>query len=141
MVNQVKDGKTDETAATYNMRRQHEQLLSICKEIERLILVKDASALALSLSRLTGQLTVHLGMEDKVIYPALVGHADEEVRDMAKRYQDEMGGLAKVYLDYAGKWTHKTIEAQFSEFSRQPKRFFPHSGSVYPKKTTSFTNL
>jgi hemerythrin-like domain-containing protein len=117
------------SSPTYNMRRQHTQILQVCKEIDDLIVSRallsgNSSNASGCLVRLTGQLKVHLAMEDKVMYPALINHSDPTIADLAKRYQDEMGGLVSVYLAYADKWSTKAIDSDPVEFAAATKIVF-----------------
>jgi hemerythrin-like domain-containing protein len=44
------------------------------------------------LSRLFGKLSVHLTLEDSSLYPRCQQHSDEKLREMAKRFANEMSG-------------------------------------------------
>lgn len=94
---------------TQNFRTQHDDLLAIAGEISGHFnaekLAQDASAVRSLLSKLLGKLAIHLSMEDKSLYPSLLNHADEEVKSLAQKFIDEMGGIGKVLDEYKHKWS------------------------------------
>ena len=61
------------------------------------------------LGRLTGTVKVHLTGEDSALYPRLLAHLDDGVREKAKEFHDSMGSLAGAYGAFAQKWTSGTI--------------------------------
>jgi hypothetical protein len=76
-------------------RSQHAELLAVAGALEAL-LGFDAprpGAARDVLARLAGKLTVHLRMEDQGLYPELLASQDEAVRETARAFQAEMGGL------------------------------------------------
>jgi hemerythrin-like domain-containing protein len=121
MPNERKSDPTTELSATHNMRKQHQQILLSCKQIETLLApvlpLETASNIAQLLAGLSGLIKVHLAMEDNVMYPALVNHADQMVANLAGQYKDEMGSLAATYLSYAAKWNAQSIASDPTSFS------------------------
>jgi len=95
-------------AATDAFRKQHEELLVIAGRLTKLLdpvrLAADAASARIQLSDLAGKLKVHLAMEDKGLYPRMIGDTDSSVRDVAKRFVDEMGGIATVFTEYMDRW-------------------------------------
>lgn len=93
---------------TQSYRDQHDQLLSLAGELGKLLGQPDAAFSAADarhlLSEIAGRLTVHLAMEDKHLYPNLLAHTDQQVRDKAQSFVDEMGGIATVFKGYLGSW-------------------------------------
>ncbi len=88
-------------------------------------LIHDAQLIVSQLSTLTGKLTIHLAMEDKVIYPYLINHKDEHVRVLAKKYIDEIGSIAQVFTNYIKKWPNPhTIQDNTSGFIHETKSLF-----------------
>ena len=60
------------------------------------------------LLHLSGKLTVHLQMEDRSLYPALLACGDPEVREVARRFQWEMGDLRNA----AGAFWHRWLSPE-----------------------------
>ena len=60
------------------------------------------------LAQLSGKLTVHLQMEDRSLYPALLACGDPEVREVARRFQWEMGDLRNA----AGAFWHRWLSPE-----------------------------
>lgn len=70
------------------------------------------------LLHLSGKLTVHLQMEDRSLYPELLGSADPAVRAVAARFQDSMGGLKAVAAQFFHRWLgNGSIDADPAAFS------------------------
>lgn len=66
--------------------------------------------------KICAMLIGHLKIEDWSIYPMLVAHRDAAVAAKARRFSDEMGGLASAFADYSRRWTTLTIESNWSGF-------------------------
>jgi hypothetical protein len=77
------------------------------------------------LSRMTGVLAVHLAAEDHVLYPKLLTDNRTDVSAMAKKFQREMGGLKKSFLDYAKRWSLTAIEEHAYSFAQETNRIIP----------------
>jgi hypothetical protein len=78
-------------------RAQHRELLQVAGELARLLdhdqLAHGSGEARRLLRHLAGKLTVHLGMEDRSLYPELLASRDERLRERARRYQADLGGL------------------------------------------------
>jgi hypothetical protein len=116
-------------SSTEVLRRQHEEILKSAGEIALLLnadhLAADASPVRALLARLTGQVGVHLAIEDNAIYPKLVEHQDGEVRQTAKMFLDEMGGISAAFTSYTRKWpTPSSIQNSPAEFIEETQALF-----------------
>lgn len=116
-------------ARTDTLRKQHETIAKTVGEIVPLLqtdLVKqNASRLKTLLAELSGRLTVHLAMEDKVLYPELLKSPNPKVKSLAQRYMDEMGSLSKAFMDYVGAWPSiDSIASEPAKFVTQTKQVF-----------------
>ena len=93
---------------TQSYRDQHEHLLALAGKLGGLLAKPDEAFPAPEarhlLSEIAGKLNVHLAMEDKHLYPSLLIHADATVQSTAKRFIDEMGGIATVFKAYLADW-------------------------------------
>lgn len=117
------------SAPTFTLRRQHSDILKSCAEIERAITAEcgDTSAdqIVTALRQLTGQLKVHLSMEDRVMYPYLIAHKDRNISDLAKRYQAEMGGLVQDYTAFITLYGQsEAIKHNYDDFTAAVKGVF-----------------
>ena len=97
------------------LSKEHAELDSLA---QRLLLAVDAKGPETGLSalrwRLNHVLMVHLAKEDKLLYPQLM--ASSITQALAKRFADEMGGLAQAYLAYNAAWPIERVEAEWSLF-------------------------
>ncbi|MBE9502665.1 MAG: hemerythrin domain-containing protein [Proteobacteria bacterium] len=116
-------GRTDD------FRAKHQELLSIASQISDQLdaskLAEDAKQARSLLSTLAGKLGMHLAVEDRNLYPELLNHDDENIRATAKRFIDEMGGIADAFKTYVNKWPHsKTIQDNPGDFITETKGIF-----------------
>ena len=114
-------------ARTDNMRQQHKDLAGIVVEIEGKLnaLPGEADNIRRLLSTLAGKLSVHLAVEDKNLYPAMIGSANAEAKKTAEDFQNEMGALGEAFKDYTRKWpSAQKIQESTAEFSTETKSVF-----------------
>jgi len=116
-------------ARTDNFRKQHADILTTAREINALLTIEmndtDASTARRLLSKMHGQVSLHLAMEDKSLYPTMMASADPRLPELARRYQDEMGALSQTFENYVRKWpTNVSIMSRPSEFITESKAVF-----------------
>lgn len=134
-------------ASTQNFRNQHQALLLIVSEMSGLMndaagTKRNAHDLRRLLSKLAGQLKLHLAMEDDSLYPRLVAHADARVSGMARRYINEMGGLANAFGDYCDKYpSPSAIEQRPAEFNADSAGVFDALGKRIQRENTELYAL
>ncbi|HBT47419.1 MAG TPA: hypothetical protein DEA73_06025 [Peptococcaceae bacterium] len=100
--------------------RQHREILGLLTDIEAL--GKDGISsrpfdLLIKLGALFGKVKVHLAQEDRGLYPLLLQHPDEQVRERAQRFIRDMGGLREAFDRFRNKYA--SIEA----IKEDPTRF------------------
>ncbi|HGY55230.1 MAG TPA: hemerythrin domain-containing protein [Caldithrix abyssi] len=116
-------------AITDQYRRQHSDLLNIAHQIAAELnparLSNDATTVRSLLSTLAGKLSIHLAMEDKSLYPKLMQNSNPDVKATAKKFIDEMGGIAKAFDNYKNKWPHAmAIQKNPNDFISETKTLF-----------------
>ncbi len=93
---------------TQKYQDQHQDLLAMAGALDALLvqgtLEKEGGPARHLLGELAGKLTVHLAMEDKVLYPTLLNSGRKEASDLAQRYMDEMGGIKQAFTAYLAAW-------------------------------------
>lgn len=87
-----------------NLNRQHDTIKAeidfIEAEIKKETSSINSAAAALHISKLAGQLRVHLMEEDKFLYPNLLKNPDAQIRNLTEKYIKEMGDLADKYTEF-----------------------------------------
>lgn len=68
--------------------------------------------------RMTRVLIQHVAKEDRLLYPRLSSAPDPEVRNLAQRFQRDMGGLADAYRDHIARWPASAIVADWPGYRR-----------------------
>lgn len=110
------------------LRKHHQGLHQMANELEKCLDEKDARArhqgTILWLSRMTGLLALHLAMEDKVMYPRLLGHRDWRVGSRARGFLAEVGGLRSAFDAYRRRWTRPAAtDAEWADFAQETRAF------------------
>jgi len=126
---------------TQNYRDQHDQLLRIATELAAITQAGKAGTQSdvarRHLSELAGKLNLHLAMEDKSLYPALLSHPDEKVRATAKKFVDEMGGIAAAFTGYLAHWpTPGSIAKAPQDFAKETAGIIKALGDRIQKENT-----
>lgn len=116
-------------ARTDNFRKQHADILATARDINALLTITmssdDAATARRLLSKMHGQVSLHLAMEDKSLYPGMLLSPDPRLPQLARRYQDEMGSLAQTFEAYVRKWpTNTSIVADRAQFITESKAVF-----------------
>jgi len=131
-------------------REQHEHLLTAVRELASLLeaeaLRRSGKEARAALARLSGRLHVHLAMEDESLYPALLEHVKPAVRETARRFQVEMGGLRRELDGHLTRWpaalalegrpeqfvaeTRTVLAALEARIGREDRELFPLLGGT-----------
>ena len=116
-------------ARTDTFRQQHDEILQVVKDISARLspteLAADATEVRSLLSVLAAKLTIHLKTEDRFLYPQLIGHKDENIRNLASKYMNEMGDIVHSFDAYLGRWpVADTIQKNTVEFAQDTARLF-----------------
>lgn len=133
-------------AKSDSFKSQHQDLLQVVGQMTPLLdtgkLGKDANEVRNLLSRLAGKITVHLSMEDKVLYPAMLSHSDAKVKATAQKFINEMGGIATAFTQYNDKWkTASTIQTNPDGFIRETKGIVDALGARITKENNELYTL
>ncbi|WBW96497.1 hemerythrin domain-containing protein [Oceanirhabdus sp. W0125-5] len=92
---------------TANLKRQHNDIKIIINEILKEMngnIDENSMNISKNISKLAGVLKIHLNSEDRFLYPNLLNHADERVRNKAKHYIEEMGSVSNKFLEFHRKY-------------------------------------
>lgn len=93
---------------TETYRQHHQELRAIAARIEALLdadaIAADPSGIAAVVRELFGKFSVHLAIEDNSLYPRAKALADARLREVASRFETEMGGLSRRFDGYRQSW-------------------------------------
>lgn len=114
---------------TDDYRRQHEEILELVSKLSSYLyeqkLKNNAQEARKILSKLSGALKVHLAMEDNSLYPRLLVSKDEKIKEVARQFIEEIGGIAPVFNNYLNKWPNPaSIESNPEEFINETSELF-----------------
>lgn len=132
-------------APTTRFRRQHEELMTIAKELTSLLdtraLAQDATTARRVLATFTGKLRIHAAMEDEALYPRLLACGDADVVAKASTLRAEVGDLYQSFFAFIGRWsTAEQIQKDPESFGRETmqelyrlgKRMKKENNELYP---------
>jgi len=102
------------------------QLLAMTKQPD---LARNSGAAREVLNKMAGTLSVHLAAEDQSFYPRLIADKRREVSDVAKRFQQEMGGLKETFALHLKQWTGDAISANAPAFARETTQLLQTIGA------------
>lgn len=107
---------------TARFRRQHAELATLVGEV--LAHLKDLPAVGRdpmpvrrALAVLAGKLKVHAAMEDEALYPSLLAHKDERLRDIAKSFRARFGEVYEAFFAFLDHWSTEAIAADPAAFA------------------------
>jgi len=106
------------------LRNEHAELVKIVKELEGLIAGESPPAAVRLFDvrrRLSSVLSAHLKAEDWVLYPPLLSSEDRLAADTARRFVDEMGGLAQAFTVYVERWDALSIESDWPRYRKESR--------------------
>ena len=106
------------------LRTDHAELIKIVGVWEVLI-ERDTPPPSVELfdirRKLSSLLIAHLKAEDWVLYPPLLESSDPEIARTARRFVDEMGGLADAYSIFMERWDALSIQADWTHYQKEAR--------------------
>lgn len=93
---------------TDTYRKHHQELRDIAARVEQVLdvaaITRDPAAAAQAVRELFGKFSVHLALEDNSLYPRCLRNDDSRLRQVAQRFQSEMGDLGPRFDAYKKAW-------------------------------------
>jgi hemerythrin-like domain-containing protein len=128
------------------LQSEHRELMALARRLSAAIAAPQPAPqveLFELRRKLASALIAHLKVEDWALYPALFDHHDPAVAEAARRFSDEMGGLASAFAVYSERWTTMTIQANWNGFCTESadiisaliKRIEREETELYPLAT------
>ena len=89
-------------------KQQHDEILRRIDTLRRLThagVSHNAKSIAEEVRALGKVVTLHLAIEDRILYPAVQKASNAELAAMGAAYQDEMKGIANRYIRFTNQWS------------------------------------
>ena len=87
----------------------HAQIMQLGRELrEQLkpeLLAANPARARQALASFSGKLSMHLTLEDRLLYPELLHCADPAIREIAERFVEEMVPISHAFKEYAVRWS------------------------------------
>jgi serine/threonine-protein kinase len=122
-------GPRSGTMPTDNFRRQHEELAKLVGDLLLRLsepsenVRANASELRRMMARFAGKLSVHASMENEALYPRLLEHRDQRIRDKARSLFDEVKNIYSSFGTFTKRWpTTESIEADPAAYAKDSKK-------------------
>lgn len=127
-------------SSTIRFREQHAEFLRLAVDLQgqsERQLSENAGPARKILSTLAGKLSLHLAVEDRSLYPQLRSPPNAAIASMAKRFQDEMGGIAANVQAWGKRWSTPAV------IQAGPRRFIKETAAIVAtlKKRVQRENL
>lgn len=124
------------------LKNAHVTIYNLMEDVLKELDDIDANAVSIAknISKLAGILKIHLGNEDRYLYPAMIESGNVDLKLKAKSYQSEMGDLSKSFMLFKDKYNtrrkllnHKDDLQEIKEmFKLVSKRIENEDHDLYP---------
>ena len=109
-------------------KRDHDAILVFVKKLRELAqagVVQNSVAISEMIDTMSSRIKVHLAIEDRILYPALLKSSDPAIVNISKIFQSEMNGIAAAYIEFARKWNNSyKVAANPDEFKKEADAIF-----------------
>ncbi len=103
------------------LRQQHDDLAIVAGELLSAISSETYQSVATLRWKLARELIVHLGVEDRLLYPALIDSPNRTTALLASQFKAEMGGLADAFTSYMATWDSQRMVREWPDFCRETR--------------------
>lgn len=103
-------------------KHQHTDILQRIDALRKLThggVAANSHSIAQQLKELGKVVTLHLAIEDRILYPAVQKAEDAHIASMGAAYQEEMKGIANGYIRFTQKWSDAARLASEPEAFRE----------------------
>lgn len=101
-------------------KHQHVEILQRIDTLRQLAhsgILSNSYSIAQQVKDLGKVVTLHLAIEDRILYPAVQKAEDAAIAAMGTAYQEEMKGIANRYIRFTNKWSDPArVAAEPDEF-------------------------
>lgn len=95
-----------------NLERQHEDIQQLFtlfkKQLNTPILDANVDELVKSINTLAGKLKIHMGTEDRFLYPELSASENPRLKALSKSYNSEMLSLSETFNVYKNQYNTRS---------------------------------
>jgi len=111
------------------LKRQHDEIYNVILGLKERMeaegdLESKAFEIAQKINLLSGKLKIHLGTEDRYLYPYLLEKGSDELRKVAEDYVTEMGDISNKFSLYKSRFNTK------SKIVNDLKSFVPETAKI-----------
>lgn len=99
---------TGSTMDIERFKQQHRDILSGINTLRTLTksgVAENAGKIADGIASLSREITLHLAIEDRILYPMLQNSNNAALARMGEKYQSEMSGIATPFIAFTRQWS------------------------------------
>src|SRR3546814_7661495 len=103
-------------------KHQHVEIMQGIADLRKFAhagIKENAYEIVRQLGALTSVVSLHLAIEDRILYPTLQKGENQHLADMSRSYQQEMQGIANAYITFARKWGKVAVVARSEEHTSE----------------------
>ncbi len=103
------------------LKQQHDSISKSATALATAVSKSSYSPVAAIRWKLARELIAHLAIEDRWLYPMLIAGTEQKTAATARRFQDEMGGLAATFTNYMAKWSDQRIASEWPAYCAETR--------------------
>lgn len=88
-------------------KHEHTEILdgiAALRTLSRAGVARNAAEIARGIVSMSSVIKLHLGAEDRLLYPALQQSGDRTLARLGARFQEEMRSILSAYMEFARRW-------------------------------------
>ena len=110
------------------LRQQHDELESLTASLLAAVSSDKRQVVGSLRWRLARTLMAHLALEDRFLYPLMLGSEDARISAIAAEFRSEMGGLADAFATYMTQWSDHAIIEDWPSFCKETRTLLSELG-------------
>ncbi|WP_195908550.1 hemerythrin domain-containing protein [Novosphingobium sp. Gsoil 351] len=106
------------------LQDEHAELVEIVQRLRAVVALDtppESGALQALRNELATAVITHLQAEDWLMYPGLLDSGDPALVEVARRFNAEMGSLARTFLDYCERWMPRSVIGNWTAFCHETR--------------------
>ncbi|QAA92959.1 hemerythrin domain-containing protein [Pollutimonas thiosulfatoxidans] len=123
-------------------KQQHVDILqgiAALRKFSQAGIQENATEIARQVKALGSVVTLHLAVEDRILYPSLQKGADLKLAEMGRAYEEDMKGIANEFIAFSRKWSvAKTVAEKAEEFRAEANSVLKVLHSRMQRENTEF---
>ena len=105
-------------------KKHHEDIVAkvveLAGKLKPEVIAADPDGVHALLAEIAAMLSIHLAMEDNVLYPTILEKGSDAGKKIARDFSTEMGNIKQIFGAYVGRWSSiNTLIEKSNEFIKE----------------------